>query len=84
MSEAASVEKKSPGIREMLAAFNDRRMAATYLLSLAAGIPRSAVLGLLIAWLSQEGVNTKTIGVFSLVTIGYAFKYLWAPMFQRA
>ena len=83
MSEAA-IEKKGPTFRETIAAFNDRRMAATYLLSLAAGIPRSAVLGLLIAWLSQEGVNTKTIGVFSLVTIGYAFKYLWAPIFQRA
>ena len=85
MSDAtADAPKKGPGFREMIAAFNDRRMAATYLLSLAAGIPRSAILGLLIAWLSQEGVNTKTIGVFSLVTIGYAFKYLWAPIFQRA
>ena len=84
MSEAAVAKSKGPTFRETIAAFNDRRMAATFLLSLAAGIPRSAVLGLLIAWLSQEGVNTKTIGVFSLVTIGYAFKYLWAPLFQRA
>lgn len=83
MSEAA-VDKKGPTLRETIGAFNDRRMAATFILSLAAGIPRSAVLGVLIAWLSQEGVNTSTIGIFSLVTIGYAFKYLWAPAFQKA
>jgi len=84
MTDTAAIKKKGPTLLETFRAFNDRRMAATFILSLAAGIPRSAILGVLIAWLSQEGVNTKTIGIFSLVTIGYAFKYLWAPLFQRA
>ena len=41
-----------------------------------------AVLGTLNAWLTTEGVSPSTIGVLSIVTIGYAFKFLWSPAFQ--
>lgn len=65
-------------------ALRDRRMLAMLLLAFAASIPFGAVVGVLTAWLTQEGINRETIGVLSLVSIGYAFKYLWAPAFQRA
>ncbi len=57
-------------------------MAAMLILAFAASIPYGAVVGVLTAWLTQEGIDTNTIGVLSLVTIGYSFKYLWAPLFQ--
>lgn len=57
-------------------------MAAMLLLSLAAGLPFGAVLGTLNAWLTQGGVTPSTIGVLSIMTLGYSFKYLWAPAFQ--
>ena len=67
-----------------LKALRDRRMLAMFLLSLAAGLPYGAVLGTLNAWLTQDGVKPSTIGVFSLVIVAYAFKFMWAPAFQDA
>lgn len=87
MSEAAAGEvaaKPAPRLVRALKAMNDRRMAAMFLLALAAGLPYGAVLGTLNAWLTTEGVKPSEIGVLSLVTIGYAFKFLWSPAFQKA
>jgi PAT family beta-lactamase induction signal transducer AmpG len=62
----------------------DRKMAAMVILAFAASLPYGAVLGVLTAWLTEEGVGPAVIGAIGLATIGYAFKYLWAPAFQRA
>lgn len=80
----AAEGKKPPRFVRALRALNDRRMAAMLLLSLAAGLPFGAVLGTLNAWLTVEGVTPSTIGTLSLITLGYAFKYLWSPAFQVA
>lgn len=77
-------EKKPPRFIRALRALRDRRMAAMLLLALAAGLPFGAVLGTLNAWLTVEGVTPSTIGTLSLITLGYAFKYLWSPAFQVA
>lgn len=75
---------KQPRIVRAMAALKDRRMAAMLILAFAASIPYGAVVGVLTAWLTKEGIDKETIGVLSLVSIGYAFKYLWAPAFLRA
>ena len=59
-------------------------MAAMVILSFAASLPYGAVLGVLTAWLTEEGIGPAVIGAIGLGTMGYAFKYLWAPGFQRA
>lgn len=87
MTGAAAVQdapKPPPRFIRALKAMKDRRMAAMFLLALAAGLPYGAVLGTLNAWLTTEGVTPSTIGVLSIVTIGYAFKFLWSPAFQSA
>ena len=76
--------KPAPRFVRALKALRDRRMAAMFLLALAAGLPFGAVLGTLNAWLTTENVAPSTIGTLSLITIGYAFKYLWSPAFQTA
>jgi PAT family beta-lactamase induction signal transducer AmpG len=76
--------KPEPRFIRALKAMRDRRMAAMFLLALSAGLPYGAVLGTLNAWLTTEGVTPSTIGVLSIVTIGYAFKFLWSPAFQSA
>ena len=73
-----------PRALRALKALNDRRMAAMLILAFAASLPYGAVLGVLTAWLTEEKVGPAVIGALSLATIGYAFKYLWAPAFQRA
>lgn len=77
-------QKPAPRFIRALKAMRDRRMAAMFLLALSAGLPYGAVLGTLNAWLTTEGVTPSTIGVLSIVTIGYAFKFLWSPAFQWA
>ncbi len=81
---AASEPPQPPRLLRALKALRDRRMGAMLILSFAASLPYGAVLGVLTAWLTEEGIDPAAIGVLSLVTLGYAFKYLWAPAFQTA
>lgn len=83
-AEAGPAEKQPPRFIRAMRALSDRRMAAMLLLALAAGLPYGAVLGTLNAWLTVEGVTPSTIGTLSLITLAYAFKYLWSPAFQTA
>ncbi|KDA04496.1 hypothetical protein [Hyphomonas oceanitis] len=87
MSEAAIPPpplKKPPRAVRALKALRDRRMAAMALFAFAAGLPMGVTLGLLNAWLTKLGITPSTIGTLSLLTLGYSFKYLWAPIFQTA
>ncbi len=83
-SLAAGPPTRQPRIVRALKALNNRRMGAMLILSFAASLPMGAVLGTLTAWLTTEGITPAVIGNFSLVTLGYAFKYLWAPAFKDA
>lgn len=64
--------------------FAERRMLAMLLLSFGAGMPFGAIFGTLNAWLTEVGVTPAAIGTLALLALPYAFKYLWAPAFQRA
>lgn len=33
-------------------------------------------------WLSEENINLKTIGMFSLISLPYAINFIWAPIFD--
>ncbi|MEM9842322.1 MAG: MFS transporter, partial [Pseudomonadota bacterium] len=79
---ATQADPQTPRFLRAMNALNDRRMVAMLLLSFAAGLPYGAVLGTLNAWLTMEGVTPSTIGILSIITLGYSFKYLWAPAFQ--
>ncbi len=74
--------RETPRYVRALRSLRDRRMAAMILLSFASGLPYGAVLGTLNAWLTKVGITPSTIGVLGLVSLGYAFKYIWAPAFQ--
>jgi PAT family beta-lactamase induction signal transducer AmpG len=84
MSTAQADETKKPRFIRAMRALKDRRMAAMFLLALAAGIPYGSVLGTLFAWLTTDGINPREIGALSMVILVYSYKYLWAPSFQRA
>lgn len=76
--------KSPPRAVRALKALQDRRMVAMALFAFAAGLPMGVTLGLLNAWLTKLGITPSTIGTLSLLTLGYSFKYLWAPAFQTA
>ena len=52
-------------------------------LGFASGLPLLLVGGTLSAWMTNEGIDLKTIGVFTLVASPYTFKFIWAPLMDR-
>lgn len=68
---------------DYLAVFRDRNLAVILLLGFASGLPLALTSGTLQAWLTVEGVNLTTIGLFTLVGIPYTWKFLWAPAMDR-
>ena len=52
-------------------------------LGFSSGLPLALTAGTLQAWLTVEGVDLHTIGVFSLVGLPYALKFLWSPVMDR-
>jgi PAT family beta-lactamase induction signal transducer AmpG len=52
-------------------------------LGFASGMPLALTGSTLTAWMVTEGVDIKTIGLYSLVGLPYAFKFLWSPLMDR-
>jgi PAT family beta-lactamase induction signal transducer AmpG len=56
------------------------RVAAMLALGFSSGLPFLLSGGTLQAWLKDAEVPIETIGLFSLVGLPYALKFLWAPL----
>jgi PAT family beta-lactamase induction signal transducer AmpG len=67
----------------LLQALKDRRVAAVLLMAFASGLPFNLSGFTLQAWLTHVGLDIKAIGLFSLVSFPYIFKFLWAPLLDR-
>ena len=61
----------------------NRRIVAVLFLGFSSGLPLALSGGTLQAWLTVEGVDIKTIGLFTLVGLPYTLKFLWAPLVDR-
>ena len=61
----------------------NRRIVVVLFLGFSSGLPLALSGGTLQAWLTVEGVDIKTIGLFSLVGLPYTLKFLWAPFLDR-
>jgi PAT family beta-lactamase induction signal transducer AmpG len=66
-----------------LAALMNRRILVMLPLGFASGLPLALTSGTLQAWLTVEGVDLKTIGIFTMVGLPYTLKFLWAPVMDR-
>jgi len=67
----------------MPSALLNRRLAVMFPLGFLSGLPLALTAGTLQAWLTVEGVDLKTIGIFTLVGLPYTLKFLWAPVIDR-
>jgi MFS transporter, PAT family, beta-lactamase induction signal transducer AmpG len=65
------------------AAFRSKRVGMLTALGFASGLPLVMSGQTLYAWMATIGVNIKTITLFSLVSLPYSFKFLWAPLLDR-
>src|SRR5258706_8386516 len=70
-------------LRDYLAALSNRRILVVLLLGFSSGLPLALTASTLQAWMTVEGVDLKTIGVFTLVGLPYTWKFLWAPLMDR-
>ncbi len=61
----------------------NRKMLLMLVLGFASGMPLALTGSTLSAWMVSQNVDIKTIGIFSLVGIPYAFKFLWSPLMDR-
>lgn len=76
-----TAQRKGMGV--LLAAFANRKTGIMLVFGMAAGLPYALLLGTLYAWLGETGVDLETMGVFSLIGLAYAFKFLWSPLVDR-
>ena len=60
-----------------------RRLLAVLVLGFSSGLPLALSGSTLQAWMKTEDVDLTVIGLFSLVGLPYALKFLWAPLMDR-
>ena len=61
----------------------NRRMLICVGTGFSSGLPLYLLVSLVPAWLRDEGVNLKSIGLMSLVQLPYIWKFLWSPLCDR-
>lgn len=76
----------APGKRSLVravAVYGERRSLVMLALGFASGLPNLLIFDTLSAWLRDAGLSLEVIGFFSLATLAYSFKFLWAPLVDR-
>ncbi|MBF0562822.1 MAG: AmpG family muropeptide MFS transporter [Alphaproteobacteria bacterium] len=68
---------------DIFSVYRDRRLLSILFLGFSSGLPLALTGSTLAVWLTESGVDMKTIGLFALVGIPYSFKFVWAPFLDR-
>jgi PAT family beta-lactamase induction signal transducer AmpG len=63
-----------------LSVVQDRRFIVLLLLGFSSGLPLMLTSRAMKVWAANAGVELPTVGLFSLVALPYALKFLWAPI----
>ena len=71
--------KSSPSWRDVLTVYLQRRVLVVLMLGFSAGLPLSLTGQTLQAWMTESGVDIKTIGLFAFVGTPYWTKVFWSP-----
>ena len=80
MSAAPPSESVRPSALDALAVYLKPRVLVVLLLGFSGGLPFSLTGMALQAWMSESGVDIRTIGLFAAIGIPYLIKFLWAPL----
>jgi PAT family beta-lactamase induction signal transducer AmpG len=83
MTDPSASGSSNRGVLGALAVFFERRSLVMLALGFAAGLPNLLIFDTLSAWLREAGLSLEVIGFFSLATLAYSFKFLWAPLVDR-
>jgi PAT family beta-lactamase induction signal transducer AmpG len=80
MTATAETKPDKPGWREAFAVYLKPRVLVVLFLGFSAGLPLALSGSTLLIWMSEVGVDLRTIGLFALVGTPYTVKFLWAPL----
>ncbi len=58
----------------------NRRILICVFTGFSSGLPLYFLINLIPAWLRSEGVDLKTIGLFSIIGFPFTWKFLWSPL----
>jgi len=58
-------------------------MLVAFIMGFSCGLPLLLTMGVLQAWMKDEGIDLTLIGLINLVQIPYTWKFLWAPIMDR-
>ena len=86
MATGAAVDNRGGfigGVRRFGRSIRHPKTAYMLLFGFSSALPYALLLGTLYAWLSDARVDLETMGVFSLIGLTYAFKFLWSPLIDR-
>lgn len=72
--------RRAPSV---LGVFGQRKMAALLFLGFSSGLPLFLTSSTLQAWMTVEKVDLTTVGLVSLLSVPYSFKFLIAPLMDR-
>jgi PAT family beta-lactamase induction signal transducer AmpG len=61
----------------------NKRMLICVFLGLSSGMPLYVLTQMVPGWLRDEGVDLATIGLSTILTLSYNFKFLWSPLIDR-
>ena len=68
---------------EAVKIYGDKRVLRLLFLGFASGLPLLLTASTLAVRLTESGITKTAIGIFALVGLPYAFKFLWAPAIDR-
>ncbi|MEW5723449.1 MAG: AmpG family muropeptide MFS transporter [Thermodesulfobacteriota bacterium] len=61
----------------------NRKMLVAFLMGFSCGLPLLLTMGVLQAWMNDEGIDLTLIGLMALVQLPYTIKFLWSPILDR-
>lgn len=62
-----------------LASFFQKRLLVCIFCGFSSGLPLYLLIQLIPAWMRSENIDLGTIGIFSMFSMPYTWKFLWAP-----
>lgn len=71
------------GHPSILRVFRSRSISVLIFLGFSSGLPLVLTASTLQAWMTVDGVDLRSIGIFSLIGLPYTLKFLWSPVMDR-
>ncbi len=67
-----------------LSVYRDKRLLAIFGMGFASGLPFPLTTSTLAYWLARDGLDKTSIGLFALLGMPYALKFVWAPLLDHS